>query len=859
MKNSDPLSKQQWQQVKDWFSDLLDVPAAEWAERVAALTSDERQQKAVLDMLAVHAQSVDQTITPQQSAASLLSEQAMLKAGQVFGRYQIIKTLGSGGMGHVYLAERDDEVKQQVAIKVLGAHSLDDQALARFDTERRVLATLEHPNIARLIDAGTAHNQPYYVMEYINGVPIDQYCQEQSLGLNDRLQLFLKVCEAVAHAHNNLIVHRDLKPSNILVTPGGEVKLLDFGIAKPLKILPGTEQVHETLVGTTALTPQYAAPEQVQGEAITVSCDIYVLGLVLHRLLTDSHAFDLSGKSWGGIEQIINHELPTLPSSQLRKQAQPSVHWSARLKGDLDAIVGHALKKGPQERYRSVRELADDVAHYLHHEPLQIKRNQTGYRLRKQLRRHWLPVTALSTIFTVLVVSSVWIWQQSETIRAERDKALTEKQVAEEVTEFLIETFKSADPTQTLGTKLTAGDILQQGVKRVEQQVINPLVRNRLIEALGDVYANLSEYQTAYDLYQNYEQGLGAVSDDQQLAVKSAGLVSILGDNVEAMKLLQQLKPAVNDDQVMFDLRISETRLHKALGQTELGISQALALIGWSEQTFGPESKEFVKSQINHAEIIRSDVSKTAAALEQYLEARSILEAHINDPILALSLQEKILSLYLRLDQLDDAKALAEDVIERNEQIYGADNLKLARAHSLLGRVHVKLGDFAAAVESFKQDLTIKRQYFDEDHKSLAGGYYNLAYVLSANMQEYEPAMGYFQQAFACLPDAQGRDLINLRIMQLEYAKTLAELGRLTEAQALLVDVLEFFVAKNRPAKRSESQARVYLAYVHDLLDEQASAQEYIAAAWPIIKKLFPEDNNYHQTAKQLADKYLQE
>ncbi|WP_198538376.1 protein kinase domain-containing protein, partial [Marinicella sediminis] len=210
------------------------------------------------------------------------------------------------------------------------------------------------------------------------------------------------------------------------------------------KILPGTDQVHETLVGTTALTPQYAAPEQVQGEAITVSCDIYVLGLVLHRLLTDSHAFDLSGKTWGRIESIINDQLPTLPSSQLKKHPTSTLNWSAKLKGDLDSIVGHALKKGPHERYSSVRQLADDVQHYLNHEPLQIKRNQSGYRLRKQLRRHWLPVSALATIFGVMLVSSVWIWQQSQTIMAERDKALTEKKVAEEVTDFLVETFKSA-------------------------------------------------------------------------------------------------------------------------------------------------------------------------------------------------------------------------------------------------------------------------------------------------------------------------------------------------------------------------------------------------------------------------------
>ncbi len=258
MTSKNSITPAQWQQIKQWFNDLIDVPEDQVKDQLADLTQDELLIQAVLDMLDVH-HTDSQTITPKRSAASIIANQALLQAGDQFGKYTITKAIGSGGMGQVYLAHRDDEVIQEVAIKVLNQGAMDKQSQLRFDIERRILASLEHPNIARLIDAGTESNRAYYVMEYIDGMAVDQYCQSKQLNLKARLKLFLKICAAVSHAHNNLIVHRDLKPSNILVTAKDEVKLLDFGIAKPLEVIPGTEQIHETMIGTAALTPQYAA------------------------------------------------------------------------------------------------------------------------------------------------------------------------------------------------------------------------------------------------------------------------------------------------------------------------------------------------------------------------------------------------------------------------------------------------------------------------------------------------------------------------------------------------------------------------------------------------------------------------
>jgi serine/threonine protein kinase len=332
-------------------------------------------------------------------------------AGRRVGAYRLVRLLGRGGMGAVYEAERaDDAFRQRVAIKLIPSALATAEARHRFAAERQTLAGLEHPHIARLLDGGeTEDGLPYLVMEYVDGEPIDAYCETRGLDLGHRLQLFCAVCAAVAHAHRNLVVHRDLKPPNILVTGGGEVKLLDFGIAK---LLPGAGGAgeHPTLLQTRAgrpyLTPLFASPEQLRGETITTATDIYALGLLLFRLLTGQHPYRFSSSRPGEIERVVCEQPAPRPSAAVKEAcaglAPPALR--RRLRGDLDNIVLMALRKEPARRYAAVEQLAEDVRRHVEQRPVRARPDTLGYRAGKFVRRHRVSLAAAALVLASLVV-----------------------------------------------------------------------------------------------------------------------------------------------------------------------------------------------------------------------------------------------------------------------------------------------------------------------------------------------------------------------------------------------------------------------------------------------------------------------
>ncbi len=830
------LTPADWQQIKAIFNQVIELPTAEIQAAIEKLCAAQPHLKTTVQgMVDTHLSSVDRTITPQNSAASSLVDTTALKAGDTFGKYQIIKPLGSGGMGQVYLAQRDDEVIQKVAIKVLNHHTMDAQSQARFDTERRILASLEHPNIARLIDAGSETGQAYYVMEYIDGEPIDQYCQHKQLSLTERLALFQKICEAVAFAHSNLIVHRDLKPGNILVTEQGEVKLLDFGIAKPLKTLPGTDQVHETIVGTTALTPQYAAPEQINGDPITVSCDVYVLGLLLYQMLTDQHAFELVGKTWGEIEQVINQELPTLPSRLLSKAKLVAPNWAHKLKGDLDAIVSHALKKEPHERYLSVREMAADIDHYLNHEPLQIKQSQTAYRLKKQLRKHWLPVSAMTAIFTVLATSSVMIWQQSKIISEERDKALTEKQVAEEVTTFLVDTFKSADPTRTLGTQVTAADILQQSEHLILSKGLNPQINNRLKSVVGEVYFNLSDFSGAERMWDS----MYAIKDEYLMMDHRLDMVEVkhkTGQISESYELLQDIdQPNLQDYKQYAQYTQIKSQLLKSNEDEAQALELAKQLTERAIEQHTKASLEYVDALMFYTSI-DPEYGNTEKKLAVFVEIRDILESSFSDESIRLAnIYYDLAKNYKRDFQFELSKQYIEKARVIVDEVYGSEHLRVASFEHLLGNIEKALGQYVKAIEHYNKALEIKVKYFGENSLRLSVQYYSLGSVTSTHLKKHSESLSYFEKAFKLIRDNNGSQN-NLKIMSVEYALALIEVGRIAEATELLEDLVSYFEQKNRKARNNVTITQSILAYALIKQNNYSEAKALLDESVPIMR-----------------------
>jgi serine/threonine protein kinase len=497
------MAASDWTQVRKLFEQAMDLPAAERAAFLEhGCAGDDALRAEVEALLAADARAAREKTALGVAAPELL--QALNEDGRDdlrdrlvglrLGPWRLLREIGRGGMGAVYLAERDDgEYTQQAAIKLVRPGWDVGELLQRFRAERQILATLNHPNIARLLDGGVSSDgKPYLVLEYVEGCEIGRYCNERQLGIEARLRLFLTVCDAVTHAHRRLVVHRDLKPSNIMIDSNGQVKLLDFGIAKLIE-----QDASLTASASRMFTPEYAAPEQVRGEAVTTGVDVYALGLLLYDLLTGRRPYGATASTPAAYEQAILTQEPQRPSQaavqhdtegatrSAEHAAARSVdpaQLSAQLRGDLDAIVLKALRKEPEQRYDAVATFAEDVQNYLERKPVTARRGNLRYRTMRFLQRHAF-ATALSAIALVSLVVGlgVALWQ-AEQARAEASKSRA-------ALDFMTGLFTLADPVAAQGERITARELLTTGSQRIREQLLDqPAARAELLRALGDAY-----------------------------------------------------------------------------------------------------------------------------------------------------------------------------------------------------------------------------------------------------------------------------------------------------------------------------------------------------------------------------------
>ncbi|HEX8790970.1 MAG TPA: serine/threonine-protein kinase [Polyangiaceae bacterium] len=409
------------------------------------------------------------------------------REGTLAGPFRLVSLVGTGGMGEVWTAERAGaDFRQKVAVKLLHARGDAEALAARFRLERRILARLTHPRIARLLDGGTTEDDtPWLAMEYVEGLSLTEHCASKGLSVDERLQLFAKVCDAVQFAHRNLVVHRDLKPSNVLVGTDGEPKLLDFGIAKLLEHdadddAPGAL----TRTGDRPMTPDYAAPEQVRGEPATTATDVWALGIILHELLCGVRPYRGGNKSVGEIERAILEGAPSRPSTHADEAS-----LRRRLRGDLDAIVLKALRAAPEDRYPSVETFASDVRRHLEGLPVTARGETSTYLLRSFVRRHRLAVSA-SALGLAIVLAGLGgtLWQAH--------RAREEARRAEQVQEFLLALLQSFDPSD--GRAVTERDILARGEERLETELAGrPDVQAKLWRTFGRTWLNLGDYDHA--------------------------------------------------------------------------------------------------------------------------------------------------------------------------------------------------------------------------------------------------------------------------------------------------------------------------------------------------------------------------
>jgi len=637
---------------------------------------------------------------------------------ETIGPYRLVRRLGEGGMGEVFLAERSDgEFEQRVALKRIRA-GLDSQAIAeRFLRERQILARLDHPGIAHLLDGGrTEEGDPYFVLEHVEGAPITTWCEQRAASLGARIRLMIEVAEAVAAAHRQLVVHRDLKPTNILVTASGRVKLLDFGIAKLLQAEAFDER--QTQIGGQPLTPAYAAPEQILGEAVTTATDVYSMGALLFELLTGRPPFDRSGRPLPALARAVDSETLERPSVVAASvgvdepERETVRGFAPLLAGDLDTIVLKALHRDPARRYPSSAAFGDDLRRFLDGRPVAAQPDSAGYRARKFVGRHRFTVAAglLATIALVAGIGVV-LWQarvaRSEARRADRVKT------------FLLDLFREADPSQTLGETITAREILEKGATRLEGELLEePAVRAELLDAIAQV-----------------ERNLGLL-----VAAARRADAAILLRRAPASRAPRELAASlVTRAEVLFDqgeLAPARALLDEALGITP-GLASSASPLGrrWNDARFSVLGQQF-------------DVPAAEALARQALgEAQKRPDP---DGLEVAHWQLGLAGLLMDSSRVAEAEPLIRGALPALAETKSRNPLQLATARLQAGEMLDVLGDDTAAERWLLAGLDLDRSVLGVDHPEVALWEIKLGYHWS-ELRRYDDAERLLRHAAAVL------------------------------------------------------------------------------------------------------------
>lgn len=490
------MDRERWDHLRPYFDKALDLAPDDRAALLAALAIDDPAAAGELrDMLDSCARLEADGFLEHEWTRPHLPSRARDRSGMRAGAYTIGRLLGRGGMGEVWLASRHDgRFEGQCAIKLLDATVRPGAHADRFEREGRFLARIDHPNVARLLDAGTMEDQPYLALEYVEGQRIDDYCRDKELSARARVRLFLDVVSAVAHAHSRLVVHRDLKPSNVLVTADGRVKLLDFGIAKLLEPEPGRGDDTLTQQGELLLTPEYAAPEQLRGGESTTATDVYQLGMLLYVLLVGRHP-------WQDVVSNRAERLQRAMDSQVPRASDAAGDPAGRqLRGDLDAILAMALRAAPADRYATAAAMQDDLQRFLDGQPVVARRGAKAYRLRKFVQRHRVAVAASFAAALALVAALSYALVQARTARAEARRA-------EDINAFILSLFESASPTGGGGSALRAVDLLQQSLPRIDRELADqPQRQIEIYLSVGRALAELNAYQESLKAFARLDE-----------------------------------------------------------------------------------------------------------------------------------------------------------------------------------------------------------------------------------------------------------------------------------------------------------------------------------------------------------------
>ncbi len=764
------LSPDRWRIVSPYLDEALEIATEDRAEWLASICARDAALGVELKTLLSQHDSVLESRFLERPVP-LAERRALTQSlvGQSLGAYRLLSLIGQGGMGSVWLAERcDGRFEGRAAVKLLNIGLVGRAGEERFRREGNILARVTHPHIAHLIDAGVSSTgQPYLVLEHVDGQTIDRYCDDHELGIEARVRLFLDVLEAVAHAHANLIVHRDIKPANVLVSVDGQVKLLDFGIAKLIEDDSqwGSARTVETSAltrdGSAALTPEFAAPEQLARGQVTTATDVYALGVLMYVLLTGQHPAGEAVRSPVTlVRAIVDVEPPRMSDAvvprgdeaeELARHAERCSTTAARLRrtlrGDLDTIVAKALKKNAADRYVSVTALADDLRRFLRHEPISARPDSLGYRAARFVRRHAQGVATTALVVVLLGGSTAFYTTR---LAAERDRAQREAAKAAKVSEVLTGILLGADPIANRATPdgLTIRGLLDAGAAQAQKELAGePEAQAEIFTILGRLYRRYGVYDKAGDLL---EQALASGQkafgpEDVRVAQTINDLGALMterGDYTTAERLLEQAlvmrRKLFGSEHADVAVTLVElARIYQDRGfndRAEPLLREALAI---RQKVLGPDDRETAVSLSGVGSVLRlnGDLAGAEPLLQQSLalNRKTRGETHQNT---GMGMHDLGLIAATRGDY-SSALALFRQTLEIHQKAVGDRHPNVAMALNSIAHVLVQQGRYDEAAAELQKALDIARQAFGKDHQLVAIYTINLG---SVQLKRNQPA-----------------------------------------------------------------------------------------------------------------------
>jgi serine/threonine-protein kinase len=750
-----------WQRLEELWDRALGLPKDQRQSLLDQLSAREPALAEELGRLLDAAE--DDTFLEQPLLAETAAEDPPEDpwAGRRVGRYRLLRCIGEGGMSRVYLARQEGaDFERPLAVKLLRGLSLPE-ADQRLAAERRILASLEHPNIARFLDGGsTGDGVSFVAMEYVRGLPITEHCRRSSTDLRGVLELFRKACEAVQFAHAHLVVHRDLKPANLLVTQGGEPKLLDFGLAKLLDE-SGLPTGERTETQYRALTPSYASPEQIAGRTVTTATDVFSLGVLLYELLAGERPHDPTGLSPAEIQRRLETFEPAPPSESLRRrwqeQAESGDHppWHS-LSPDLDRIVLKALRSEPGERYSSAQALADDIQRFLDGQPVLAQAQTWGYRLRKFVGRNRATVVLAALLLLSLVAFAVTAAFQAQRLRKERNTALQEQARAEEAVAFVERVFQTQDPHSAAATRAGTEELLDAQRQRVLTDLAGqPELQARLASTLGLIYQHQGFFSEARELLEHSLQTAREVYGPEHL--RTARIELQLGNLL------------TNSG----DLPAAEERLLSALKSLETRAPES------------PQDLSAAHSALGHVLRLRGD---NAGAEAQFRQAVELAEGHPDERL--ASRMAYLASLLQKRGELGEAENLARRALALSEQQTGAE-VWVAETSNILGETLRNATKYREAEEHLQRALEIYRRRLGAAAET-ATVLNNLGIVLRSR-GDYRGARAAYAEGLEIMRQIHGKDHVFVAVNQGNLGRLERILGDLPEAEIRIQDALRIY------------------------------------------------------------------